>query len=820
MTEHMLRLRRNLIATSCLVAATSLVPLAAHADDATATAAATATATADTTSASVAPIIVTAERREVNIQKAPISISSVGARQLDQSFVTSIEGLNGTIPSLEITKASGFENLVTIRGVGSETPENSLTTTPGVSEFVDGVYIANTISLDQTLFDIDSVQVLRGPQGALYGESSLGGAIILNTNQPKLGAFDASGDFSAGTYNLFRERGEVNLPLGDDFALRISAQKFDHDGFTNDVAIPGFRLDDAHDTSVKAALLWKPNDQFSATFTAQAYYANQNGDSQKNINDPESSPWSVYQDYPAHFQLNNDLFHLNLEWDEPNFVIKSVTGYQYLAHVQREDSSRSAFSLIGEYDDVAAWNTTVYNFNEEFDIQSKPGARFEWDAGAFYMDQRSHQYVAEFECTTNPFSGPCAPAPGVFQAPPSAADPLAPPSEAALTRLGAAEPSNLSYGNDSHAVHWSVAGFVQGTYHVADNFRITGGIRYNYDYDEDPSLNFSEFGQSFADNKAATSEPTWRLEADYDLTPDNLIYVSNARGYKPGGANGSYGQFVVPLTFQPETNTAFEIGSKNMFLDHTLRFNASLFYYIHKDFQYIETDPVPFDGGISNVPRVDDYGAEFEADYTSPDSKFNLSGNLSLEQGRVVGDYKTIDSTIANGLEGVNFSGSNEVDFTTFAPTGPCAFFAAFESTPISASNIACYNQVVASAVNIKGKQPPDMPNVSGSVSASYRIDTAVGVFTPRVQVVYRGSEWARIFDDPGLDKVPAYTVVNLNVDFVPTGNDHLRLSLAATNVGNEAGINSRYTDPYGTFMTSNQYIPPLQVIGTIAYRY
>ena len=94
-------------------------------------------------------------------------------------------GLNGTIPSLEITKASGFENLVTIRGVGSETPENSLTTVPGVSEFIDGVYIANTISLDQTLFDIDNIQVLRGPQGALYGESSIGGAIIINTKQPR-----------------------------------------------------------------------------------------------------------------------------------------------------------------------------------------------------------------------------------------------------------------------------------------------------------------------------------------------------------------------------------------------------------------------------------------------------------------------------------------------------------------------------------------------------------------------------------------------------------------------------------------------------------
>ena len=811
MAETFMRRRRNLIATSCLVAAGALAPVAAHADDASAggvvATTANVTATADAAAAgTVAPIIVNAERREVNIQRAPLSISSVAARQLDQSFVTDVKGLNGTIPGLEVTKASGFENLVTIRGVGSETPENSLTTVPGVSEFVDGVYIANTISLDQTLFDIDNIQVLRGPQGALYGQSSIGGAIIINTNQPRLNTYDGSADFSVGTYSLLRERAEVNLPVGDDVALRFSIQKFDHEGFTNDVALPDFRLDDQHDISGKVALLWKPNDQFTATLTAQGYYADQHGDAQKNINDPESDPWEVFQDYPAHFRLNNDLFHLNMEWDQPGFIIKSVTGYQYLAHVQQEDSSRSAVSLIHEYDDVAAWDTWVNNFNEEFDVLSPPGARFEWDIGAFYMNQTSRQFVAEFECTTSPLQAPCAaPTPGQLAIPANIEQP-------------GHQPPNLAYGNDSHATHWSVAGFAQGTYHVTDKFRITGGIRYNHDYDADPSLNFSEFGVSpLSDNKASTDEPTWRIEADYDLTPNNMIYASNARGYKPGGANGSIGQLIIPPVFKPETNTAFEIGSKNMFFDNTLRFNASAFYYIHDNFQYIETDPIPFDSGISNVPRVDDYGAEFEADYVSPDSRLTITSNLALERGQVVGNYKTLDSTIANALEGPNFSGANEVNLTTFVPTGPCAFFAAFGGSPTTA---ACYAQVIAASTNINGKQPPDMPEVSGSIAASYRFDNAMGAFTPRVQVVYRGSEWARIFNDPFLDKVPAYTVVNLNLDYVPINNQRLRMSVTATNVGNVAGINSRYTDPFGTFMTSNQYIPPLQVIGTIAYKY
>jgi iron complex outermembrane receptor protein len=290
-----------------------------------------------------------------------------------------------------------------------------------------------------------------------------------------------------------------------------------------------------------------------------------------------------------------------------------------------------------------------------------------------------------------------------------------------------------------------------------------------------------------------------------------MVYASVARGYKPGAANGSAG-FILPATAKPETNDAFEIGSKNLFLDRTLRLNVSGFYYVHHNFQYIETDPIPFAAGLANVPRIDDYGVEFEGDYTSPDGRLLINGSLALERGRVVGSFKTLDSTIANAIEGPNFTGGF---------FGPCAFFSSFGSPTFpTAGNLTCWNAVLANATDIRGNQPPDMPNVTGSIAASYRFSTSIGDFTPRLQVVYRGSEWARIFDEPTLDKVPAYTLVNLNLDFVPTGNDHLRLSLTATNVGDVAGINSRYTDPFGTFTTSNQYVPPLQVIGTIALRY
>ena len=758
------RLRRNLLLTTGIVSA--VVGVSTFAGGANAAPAA---------KSGVDEVVVTAERRTTDVQNTPLAVSAVSAATLDKSFIVSLSGLNATVPSLEITKTSGFENLVTIRGVGSETPENGLTTVPGVSLFVDGVYIANTISLDQTLFDIQSIEVLRGPQGALFGQSSIGGALNIVTQQPVLKTVAGAGDLSGGTYSLFRGRAMLNVPIGDNIALRGSIQHYQHTGFTTNEAIPGNKLDAANDTSGKLAGLWKPIDTFSATLTGQWYHADQAGDAQKNINDPYSDPRKVYQDYPSHFKLDTQLYHLNLQWDLPWFSLKSVSAYQQLYHVQQEDSSRSAFSLLGQYDDVAAWNTNVRNVTEEFDILSPSGQALEWVGGIFLLNQASSQFVVEY-------GGNTAPTPAQLLIP---------------ANVQTSPPGNLNYGNYSYVVRHSASAFAQATWHVTSDFRITGGVRANLDSFSDTSHNFSAFSINTVAHANKDNVTTWRAEADYDVMPDHMVYGSVAKGYKPGGVNGSYGQIVIPALFAPETNTAYEIGSKNYFFDKSLRLNVAAFYYDHKNFQYIETDPFPFDGGIANIPSVHDYGVEFEANYVSPDRRLRVNADLALEKGKVNGSYKAIDSTVANAIIGAG---------------GPCAFGGAYY-------NPGCWNAIIAAAKNINGATPPAMPEASGSINVSYKFDIPTGAFTPRLEVIYRGSEWARIFNEPSLDKVPAYTVTNLNFEYQPA-NSALKLSLAATNLFNVAGVNSRYTDPYGTGQTSQQFIPPRQVIGTIAYSF
>lgn len=744
-------------------------------------------------------VTVTAERRSTNLQRTPLAITALSSQALDQSYTNQLSDLNAKVPSLEITHAAGFENEVMIRGVGYATPENSPTNTPGVAEFIDGVYVANTISLDQTLFDVDRIEVMRGPQGALYGESADGGAISIVTKQPRLDAFDASGDFSAGDYDLFRERLEVNVPVTSTVAVRLSAQAYDHSGFTLNEALPNTRLDDAHDMSGKLAILWKPNDAFSATFTGMVYHADQNGAAQKNIIEfnpavlavyPSlADPRTVYQDYPSTFDLTAQLYHVNLEWDLPWFVAKSVTAYQQLDHVQQEDGSRSAYAVTsllpggGFYDDVAGWNTKLQNYNEEFDLLSRPGSRLDWDVGAFVMISDISQFVAEFE-------GASPPPPIVIP-----------------TDIETQPPANLGFGQLADVNRQAYAGFFQATYRVAPRLRLTVGARINHDSYTPATYGFSGAvgggpnpSPLHADAPGYTDTvPTFRAEGDYDLTPVNMVYASIARGYKPGGVNNNIDAVVVPHTFKYETNTAYEIGSKNTFLDRLVRLNLAAFYYDYRNFQYLEVDPFPFEYGTANVPSIHIYGVEGEGTFVSPDGRFRLNATAALENGFAEGRYTAIDSTVDNAIEDQ-------------PSPSPCAFGGAYY-------NPACWSAVEASAIAVQGKHPPDMPKLSGSLNASYLIDTPFGALTPYAEFIYRGGEWARIFNDPALDHVGAYGVWNFNLQFVPD-RSRLKFSLAVTNAFNVAGVNSRYTDPYGSGQTSQQYIPPRQVVGVVAFAF
>jgi iron complex outermembrane receptor protein len=782
MSERSLSSSRNLLIASCALSA-----LALGAAPAKAQSAAQPTSAGNT---GLQEIIVTAERRTTNIQKTALAITAIQATTLEKANVNQLVDINGRVPSLTITPSSGYETIVTIRGIGYETPENEGSTRPGVSLFIDGVYVANTISLDQTLFDIDHIEILRGPQGALYGQSSTGGAINITTKQPVLSEYSGQADLQFGSYAEHRERAEINIPIGDEWAVRASVQNFGHDGFTKNNYYPNKYLDDANDVSGKAAVLWKPTDDFKATLTTQFYSSDTNGAAQKNINDPNSDPWTVYQDYPNKLNINSNLTHLNMEWELDGVTLKSVTAYQYLDQKQQENSSRSAYNLIHAYDNVAAWNTKMYNYNQEFDVQSNGDGPFQWTTGIFLLSQKFQQYVAEFG-GTNP------PTPATFI--------VYPDLEVTPTSK-----SGITFGQKVVSNSYSYSWFAQGTYNFTDDLRLSGGVRVNYDSYDFYTKNFGP-----PDKFPLTLDrywdlvPTFMARMEYNLTPDNMLYGMVSRGYKPGGSNGANQGFLRQTdpslaSFQPEINTSFEIGAKNAFLDNHLTVNVAAFYYIYDNMQFIYTDPIPYAGGLTNIPSTDIWGGEIESHYVGgPDDRLRIDTSLSVEDGAIQGNFFALDSTIQQHI----------------IQTNPNCAFGIPPSFAGPFGQPACWAAQLKAARNVSGNMPAKMPNILASIAIQYDFDVPYGVLTPRVEYIYRGDFWQRIFNQPLVDHVPSYDLVNLNLEYIPT-DTNWKIDFTVTNVTNSAGINSHYTDPYGTFTTSNQYIPPRQFLGMVSYKW
>jgi iron complex outermembrane receptor protein len=748
--------------------ALALSAQAAHAAPALAPAAAETTAADDAAAKAQAgqgieTVIVTAEKRRVNLQEAPMAVTAISGDALGKANVTNLAGLNGQVPGMSIAKSGGYETVVTVRGVGSETPQNAYSTQPGVSLHVDGVYIANSISLDQSLFDLDHIEVLRGPQGTVSGMASTGGTINLVSKQPEIGKYSGSGDLSIGNYKTTQARAALNIPLGATTAMRASLQKYDHDGFAESTY--GFGLDEAHDASGKVAFLWKPNADFSATLTGQWYRSSQNGAAQKNIRDPNPDPRVLTQDYMSRFKLGADLYHLNLEYALPWATLKSITSSQRLDNKQQMNGSRLDYATLGQYDNLAAWNTKLKNYTQEFSIASLPGGKVDWTAGVFMMRQDSNQYVIELGGT----------------------DPN--PILTLPTRPITVEPYNLYYAEDTTVRRKSWAAFTQGTYHASDDLRLTAGMRYNHDESQGGTRGWLN---------SSGGKPTGKLEANYDLSKQSMVYGSLTRGYKPGGVNNNAGSLMVAHKFDAESINAFEIGSKNQFMNNKLRVNLAAFLYDYRNLQYLAVDPNPYQGGIANVPKVRSRGIEAEVSYLALENRLRLNGNVTYLRGKIIGDYYTLDGA------GVA---------AAVATTPGC------ESYYVSYPTPACAAGVASKAQNLNGNSTAKTPKWQGSFNAAYALPMETGIVTPRVEFIYRGNFIYRMFNNSTLDQVPSYNIVNLHVDYKPNDNNWT-FSLSASNLGNKNGINSRFTDPYGIGQTSNEYIAPRQIIAKVGYEF
>ncbi|GAC88971.1 TonB-dependent receptor [Gluconobacter thailandicus NBRC 3257] len=727
-------------------------------------------------------IQVRAVARSVDVQKTPTSVTTIRASTLDHSNVTSISGLNGLAPGLNIAKTAGYQTNIQIRGVGMQTAQNTLTTSTGVAVYIDGVYIANSVSLDQTFFDLESIDVYRGPQATKYGQSAPGGAIVINTEDPTFDRISGKVEASGGDYNLARGRAQLNVPLTSNLAIRGSFQSYTHTGFAHTTSpyLGRYDLDDAQDNAGKLAIKWQAFSNFTATLTGQWYNSTPHGAEQKNILDTSTNPRIVNQDYPARSSLTSSLYHLNLDWKTSLVELTSVTAAQHIRDHEQYDNARVSERILGQYDILPNNNNTMNNYSETIALKSRRAMPIDWEVGLFLMGQRGHAYITEFGGTN--YTGW--------------------PNYAVPEHLMTNAPSTLTYGNQQTATRFAVQPYVELGYHFTERLHLKGGARFNYDRYSSNSNGFSAYGNTSSQHSFSTKIPTWKAEIDYDLTRlslgiESMVYFSVGTGYKPGGVNGNSTAKVIGQEFKAERILNYEIGAKNWFFNHQIMFNIAAFYANYHNMQYIADDPYPYAYGIANVPKVDLYGIEMESAYVALHDRLRIDGSLTLEKSRIVSNYHSLDASTVS---------------TAYASSPACAYGGQYY-------NSACWAAVQASAPNVKGNQAPGLPNLQASLSASYLWDIPGGTLLTRAQYIYRGNYSARIIDNPLIDHVPAYFIFNAFLEYKPRAS-HWRMSFAATNLANTAGVNSRFTDPYGTNQTSEQYIAPRQFVGTIGYSF
>jgi iron complex outermembrane receptor protein len=583
-----------------------------------------ASAVATTNDEALGEVVVTAERRSENIQKVPIAISAVTSTTLANAGITDIGGVQALVPSFMVTSDSGYA-IAYLRGIGTEITGVNETS---VATFVDGVYYSAPTSSVFSFNNIDQVEVLKGPQGTLFGRNATGGVIQIITREPSsTPTLDASigyGNYGTAEGSLYASTG-VAPNLAGDIAVQYHNQ---NDGWGYDPTTQR-EVNLSRDIEVRSKWKWTPGDTTKVTMAID--YGRYVGDIGLN---QAILPGTIGQGGYTNAGFYNTLSNIvqgstvrqwgasvTINQDLGNLHLVSISAYRDSLFNVRIDQDATPLNIVD-----AAWTQPVKAFSQEFQLLSPVGNRLQWIAGAYLF--RQHSGWLPFD-----LSG-------------AAADPF----------------HQISYDFEDRLL--SLAGFGQATYEVFDATKLTVGLRYTSDRHDDSGVSFADGQQVNAANPSVTfSKPTWRLSLDHQFTPNTLAYISDNRGFKGGVIN--QGDYTGPPV-KPEVLDAYEIGVKTTVSDR-LRFNAAGYFYNYKNVQ-IQTllagTPVWLNGADAHM-----YGVDADMTFQAT-NRLQFQASAGYLHGRYV-DFPGYVAYVPTGLGGdkavtIDAAGQQTVRSPTF----------------------------------------------------------------------------------------------------------------------------------------------------------
>jgi iron complex outermembrane receptor protein len=534
-------------------------------------------------------IVVTAEHREANPQTTPIALSVIGGDDLRNRGIKDISDLSVQAPGISFSTLQG-KPMLTIRGVSSrDTTEMG---DPAVTVNTDGFYLNRPYALTATMYDLDRVEILRGPQGTLNGRNSIGGAINVITKKPS-DKFEGYASVQYGNYDALQTQGAINIPVADWLQVRASFFQDSHDGYRHNGIVRG---DDADSKSGRLSIVFQPTYNLSGLVTltyahmsgagnaAQNVAFNYNEDGSLNYGRPDGingKDWQVYT--RPYLRSTEKQVRGQLEYDAGIVKITALGGYDYTNwHHGNDQSSPDDLANAYSFDE----NQYPKTVNAELRIASNGSGPLQWQVGGFYFHEKSR---------------------------------IASGNKRPLT-VGFDEYFGFRYNTKTS----SKAVYGQASYELTSALKITGGIRYTKDSKaEDGYYGNISAGVIYANEEggAKFSKVTYHAALDYALTDQNFLYAKFDTGYKAGGFN------MGATNYAPEKIKTWEIGSKNRFLDNRLELNLAAYYSDYTDqqvstYSFVEGEAVQLtqNAGSSHI-----YGIESDVTYRS-----SLLGTLGL----------------------------------------------------------------------------------------------------------------------------------------------------------------------------------------------
>lgn len=598
-------------------------------------------------------IIVTARKTRENLQNTPISITAFNQEALEAKGITSINRIQDSTPNitfLNVPSNSGVASnaAIYIRGIGQN--DFAPGVDPGVGVYVDGVYLGRSVGGVFDMIDVESVEVLRGPQGTLFGRNTIGGAINITTVQPG-DVWTGRADIKYGTDNRINVRGFVAGPLTDTLSMKLGGGFFSQDGYVNAPYQAG-KLGNQDTKTVRGALRWKPVSNLSLTLAAD--YMND-----KSHGAPVVVTGFNPNEMGSMVTLNNAIAAGGgAGLGNPADCYTPANATNTACYNSRLFSKDSFYGTDPTFSKIRTWSTSftaAYDINSNTQLKSitayrRTDAHFAQDRdgsnlGINYVEDKfaQKQFTQELQLTGKLFSGAVNYVVGAFYFHEQGKD-LNP-----VTFLVVKEQSGGYFNYKS----W--AGYAQATWHLTDKLDLTGGLRYTQDkkiYTPDEFFISSlapfyvvtpgDYLTPPVGNHNNANKLTKTANLSYHWTPNLMTYFTYAEGFKGGGFTQRITAPEPTLpTFRPETDKSYELGFKFEGLDHRLRFNADIFNVDYNDMQLLVADASRIGPYYTNAGRARIRGLEAELTAT-PGDDWRLSASAGLTDAQ----YRQLDNSV------------------------------------------------------------------------------------------------------------------------------------------------------------------------------